>query len=179
MPPSSFKPLSDWVEQQVLDKYLYDHGHEDAGKIVCKDALIGGERPTGGALLRADGRYAVSRGPVELGMGVGFGLFGLGEDDPKNIGLLGGPSLQATFGPEAWPAKIGLSLAFDFGRIPVCNDWGLCLRWQGFFPAACVVGRGGPEIGPAFVAGACSRRVSTDAWSGFSRELFAGGRFRW
>lgn len=37
LPPDDYNPLRLWVFEHVVDKYLFDHGHEDAGDLTCFD----------------------------------------------------------------------------------------------------------------------------------------------
>ncbi|WP_437675419.1 hypothetical protein [Sorangium sp. So ce131] len=138
-----------------------------------------GSRATGGLLpsIAALHRWPV-REAVDIGLGADVGLFGLGGD-ARWLGVLGGPTAAARVMPFRVPLSFELSARLDFGRIPVCNAWGLCLRYLGFFPAV--------EAGTAYlssqhaaVVATCGVRfIKTLAWSGASVEPTVAGRIFW
>jgi hypothetical protein len=136
-------------------------------------------RATGGIMPSLTGFHLWSlREAVDIGIGADVGLLGLGGI-AHWIGVLGGPTATARVMPFSEPFTFDLTLRLDFGRIPVCNEWGLCLRYVGFFPAA--------EAGVAYrptqhleTAATCGVRViQTLAWSGVSVEPAAAGRIFW
>ncbi|WP_437801145.1 hypothetical protein [Sorangium sp. So ce693] len=136
-------------------------------------------RATGGIMPSVTGlhRWPV-REAVDVGIGAGVGLFGLGGD-ARWLGVLGGPATAARIVPFRIPLSFELATRLDFGRIPVCNTWGLCSRYHGFFPAV--------EAGASYrstehmaVAATCGVRfVQKLAWSGVSVEPAVAGRFSW
>ncbi|WP_434042791.1 MULTISPECIES: hypothetical protein [Sorangium] len=136
-------------------------------------------RATGGIMPSVTGmRRWPLRDAVDIGLGADAGLFGLGGD-ARWLGILGGPAASARVMPFRAPVSLELTAWLDFGRIPVCNAWGLCLRYLGFFPAA--------ELGAAYlstqhvaVVATCGVRfIRTLAWSGVSVEPAAAGRIFW
>ncbi|WP_437926508.1 hypothetical protein WMF37_47135 [Sorangium sp. So ce291] len=136
-------------------------------------------RATGGIMPSVTGlrRWPV-REAVDIGVGADVGLFSLGGGTHW-LGVLGGPAAAARVLPFRVPLSFELTARVDFGRVPVCNTWGLCLRYVGFFPAA--------ELGVAYqstphvaVVATCGvRAIRTFAWSGVSVEPAAAGRIFW
>ncbi|WP_437764699.1 hypothetical protein WMF27_33940 [Sorangium sp. So ce281] len=136
-------------------------------------------RATGGIMPSVTGlrRWPV-RNAVDIGIGADVGLFGLGGD-ARWLGLLTGPTAAVRGRPFRAPVSFELAARLDFGRIPVCNAWGLCLRYLGFFPAM--------EAGAAYlstqhvaIVATCGVRfIRTLAWSGVSVEPAAAGRIFW
>lgn len=134
---------------------------------------------TGGIMPSVTGlrRWPV-RDAVDVGIGADVGLFGLGGD-ARWLGVLGGPAAAVRVMPFRAPLSFELAARLDFGRIPVCNAWGLCLRYLGLFPAV--------EAGAAYlstqhvaVVATCGVRfIRTLAWSGVSVEPAAAGRIFW
>ncbi|WP_437753728.1 hypothetical protein [Sorangium sp. So ce1389] len=136
-------------------------------------------RATGGIMPSVTGMHRWPlRDAVDIGIGADVGLFGLGGG-ARWLGLLGGPTASARVMPFRVPLSFELTARLDVGRIPVCNAWGLCLRYLGFFPAA--------ELGAAYlstqhvaVVATCGVRfIRTLAWSGVSVEPAAAGRISW
>lgn len=136
-------------------------------------------RATGGIMPSLTGLHLWSLSEAtDLGIGADIGLFGLGGV-AHWIGVLGGPMATARVMPLRAPLTLELSVRFDFGRIPVCNRWGLCLRYLGFFPDvdAGVAYKLTPRFGAAVTCGV--RVIQTVAWSGVSVEPAAAGRIFW
>jgi hypothetical protein len=136
-------------------------------------------RATGGIMPSLTGWYTWPiREAIDLGLGADLGVFGLGGT-AHWIGVLGGPTAAARFMPFSIPLSFELSARLDIGRIPVCNAWGLCLRYVGFFPAA--------EAGAAYqwtprvaATATCGVRIlQTLAWSGATVEPAVAGRVFW
>jgi hypothetical protein len=136
-------------------------------------------RATGGIMPSLTGWRIWSVGEaVDIGVGADAGLFGLGGV-AHWIGVLGGPATTARVMAFSMPLTFELSARLDFGRIPICNAGGLCLRYLGFFPAA--------EAGVAYrstqnieaVATCGVRVIQTLAWSGVSVEPAVAGRIFW
>jgi hypothetical protein len=136
-------------------------------------------RATGGIMPSLTGLHLWPLGEaVVIGIGADVGLFGLGGV-ARWIGVLGGPTATGRFMPFSMPLSFELSVRLDFGRIPVCNAWGLCLRSLGFFPAieAGVAYRFTQHVAAAATCGV--RIIQTLAWSGASVEPAAAGRVFW
>ncbi|AGP40213.1 hypothetical protein SCE1572_40345 [Sorangium cellulosum So0157-2] len=143
--------------------------------------VLGGRatRATGGIMPSITGlrRWPI-REAVDIGIGADVGLFGLGGD-ARWLGVLGGPAAAIRAMPFRAPLSLELTTRLDFGRIPVCNAWGLCLRYLGLFPAV--------EAGAAYlstqhvaIVATCGVRfINTLAWSGVSVEPAAAGRIFW
>lgn len=123
-------------------------------------------------------RFWPIREAIDIGVGADIGAFGLGGSG-RWIGVLGGPASIARFRPLRAPLSFELAARLDFGRIPVCNDWGLCARYLGFFPA---VEAAAAYAWPQHLAIAvhCGvRAVKTLAWSGAAVEPALAGRLFW
>jgi hypothetical protein len=136
-------------------------------------------RATGGIMPSVTGLHLWSlRETVDIGIGADVGLFGLGGG-AHWIGVLGGPTATARIMPFRIPLTLELSAQLDFGRIPVCNAWGLCLRHLGFFPAAeaGVAYESTPHV--AAVAACSVRFIQTIAWTGVSVEPSVSARIFW
>lgn len=118
------------------------------------------------------------REAVNIGVGADIGLFGLGGK-ARWLGVLGGPTAAARIMPFRMPWTFELSARLDFGRIPVCNTRGLCLRYLGFFPAVETGAAYQPAEHVALVASCGLRIIRTLAWSGASVEPAAAGRIVW
>jgi hypothetical protein len=115
---------------------------------------------------------------IDLGLGADLGVFGLGGG-AHWIGVLGGPAAAAGITPFNMPLTFELSARLDFGRIPVCNAWGLCFRYLGFFPAA-EVGMNYRSTQHLAAAATCGVRIiQTLAWSGVTVEPAVAGRIFW
>ncbi|WP_437777171.1 hypothetical protein [Sorangium sp. So ce1097] len=138
-----------------------------------------GARATGGIMPSVTGMRRWPLGDaVDIGLGADVGLFGLGGD-ARWLGFLGGPAASTRVTPFRVPVSLDLTARLDFGRIPVCNAWGLCLRYLGFFPA---VEGGAAYLSTqhvAIVATCGVRFIRTLAWSGVSVEPAAAGRISW
>ncbi|MDI3284645.1 hypothetical protein [Polyangium sp. 15x6] len=135
------------------------------------------QRSTGGLMPSLSARRTFAlRENVSLGLGANLGAFGLFRDAAW-MGILGGPLLSASLQPSRAPLSFELAAHLDFGRVPVCNAWGLCSRYLGFFPAI--------HLGIAYtlakhlaLVAACGVRVlRTLAWTGASVEPAVSGRF--
>lgn len=90
-------------------------------------------RATGGLMPSLTARHTWPLGKASLALGGDIGLFGLGGD-ASWMGILGGPIIGIGARPFSVSISLELSAHLDFGRIPVCNLWGLCLRFLGAFP---------------------------------------------
>ena len=133
-------------------------------------------RSTGGLMPSLTARRAFPlRENLSLGLGAHLGAFGLFRDAAW-IGVLGGPLLSASVKPSRAPLSFELAAHLDAGRVPLCNPWGLCARYLGFFPAL--------HLGLAYtlakhlalVAACGARFLRTLAWTGFSVEPAISGR---
>jgi hypothetical protein len=142
-------------------------------------AVFGSQRPTGGIMLSLEARHVMPISEVfSLGIGADFGFFGF-ADTAHWIGFLGGATASIRAKPFDNGLLVGLGVAADFGRIPVCTDWGLCLRYIGFFPAVnpSVAYSTESHVGIGF---ACPiRYISTLAWTGAGVEPQAFARVFW
>jgi hypothetical protein len=141
--------------------------------------VLGGERATGGLMPLAAARHTWLLSDVgDVAVGAEFGAFGFGSET-RWIGILGGPTVSGSARPWSGPVAVSLAFAASVGRIPVCNDWGLCLRYVGLFPSA--------NLSVAYytnrvlaIGASCSvRYVDTLAWTGASWEPSVIGRFWW
>jgi hypothetical protein len=141
--------------------------------------VLGDARTTGGFMPQVAGRRAFAIAPwADVSVGAEVGVFGLG-DEARWIGILGGPTVGASVRPASGPVALGLTVGGDFGRLPVCNAWGLCVRYVGFFPAFSAGAT--YYASKAFAAGASlsARPVITLAWQGASWEPSAHVRAFW
>lgn len=143
--------------------------------------VLGAEavRATGGLMPSVTAFHLWSlRETVDIGIGADVGLFGLGGV-ARWIGVLGGPMATARVMPFRIPLTFELSARLDFGRIPVCKAWGLCLRYVGFLPAAeaGVAYESTPHV--AAVAACGVRFLQTIAWTGVSVEPSVSARIFW
>ncbi len=140
--------------------------------------VLGGERETGGFMpvLAAQKSFEVAK-DLRLGIGGDVGLFGLGGA-PRWIGFLAGPTGSISY-QASKAIGLGARLSSGLGRIPVCNDWGLCLRYWGLFPSFAATGTYTPRDNISFELSMAGRYVNTLAWSGASWEPSLGARFSW
>lgn len=137
--------------------------------------VLGGHRPTGGIMPTLEARYVGALSEVaSWTVGVDLGVFGL-SDASHWIGVLGGPTVGVR---GQWRNGLGLGLAFnaDFGRLPVCNDWDLCLRYIGFFPALVPSVTYATESHISFGIACPLRYVNTLGWEGIAFEPAVLGR---
>lgn len=117
---------------------------------------------------------------VQLGVGVRVGAFGF-ADETRWLGWLGGLAVEAEIRPaRSAPAlSIPIAVRLEGGRVPVCNSWGLCLRFVGLYPAL--------ETGLSYRLGGtaavstviAARYVRTLAWEGVSVEPALGAQLSW
>lgn len=140
--------------------------------------VIGGGRETGGLMPSLSARHLWAPSEkVDLTLGARLGLFGLGGGS-RWIGVLGGPTASAGWHPSpAW--TLGAGVDFDVGRIPVCNAWGLCMRYVGLFPAAEIGGAYAVAAHAEITAALTVRVISTWAVTAPTFEPAAGGRVFW
>lgn len=135
------------------------------------------ERLTGGVMPNLSVRHSWAAGGFDLAVGGELGAFGF-ADETRWIGVLGGVTAGASWRPADW-FSAEVTARIDGGRIPVCNAWGLCLRYVGLFPAADVaVGFWASKVIAGGVA-VTGRYVDTLAWTGVGWEPAAFGRFYW
>lgn len=135
-------------------------------------------RATGGLMPSLTAWYIWPVRAVNIGLGADFGVFGLGGG-AHWMGVLGGPTVGVRAHPRSVPLSFELSARLDFGRIPVCNNWGLCLRYVGFFPAGEAGVAYSPTTKVAAVAACGVRFIQTIAWTGVSVEPAASARIFW
>jgi hypothetical protein len=141
--------------------------------------VLGGKRTTGGFAPTLAGRHEWQLGElVRLQLGLSASVFGF-SDDSRNIGFFVGPTVGIGVDPKKWGLTGAATIAGDYGRAPVCNDWGLCLRYWGLWPKGTVAVAYAPSESLAVVAGLSARFVDTLGWSGFSWEPAVGGRVQW
>lgn len=150
----------------------------EAGATAAVVVLGPAERQTGGVMPGLSVRHVWSAGDhAELGLGAQVGAFGFG-DETRWIGVLGG-----LHGSAAWRPIRGLSLSGEFdadvGRIPICNPWGLCLRFIGLFPSfnGGVTWHHGDRFALRATAGV--RVVEALAWSGIAGQGGVSGVVSW
>jgi hypothetical protein len=143
--------------------------------------VIGGAVTTGGIMPQFAARHTWPiSGWFDIHAGAQIGAFGF-ADEGRWLGILGGIQVGAYTRPTKIPLRFGLTFVADGGRIPVCNDWGLCIRFNGFYPAGVVEATiyEIPWKVTAMSASLSARRVNSLAWSGWSFEPTLGGRFYW
>lgn len=144
---------------------------------VAPHVVIGDRYTTGGVFPQAFVRGAWSPYPwLDLHAGAGFGVLGP-ERELRDVGFLGGPEVGARARPWAGPVAVGLSVAFDIGRMPVCNEWGLCPRFVGIYPATTLSVGYETAQRLAFGGTLTMRHIETLAWTGQSWEPAVVGRF--
>lgn len=130
--------------------------------------VLGGNPTTGG--IAPSGRWQRCWSPstvIDLGLGVEASAFGFGGGS-RWIGFVGGLVGSASF--RFGGAGIEFQAAADAGRIPVCNAWGLCLRYWGVFPRTALV--------VTYAVGGITRLgvslsgqyVNTLGWTGWSAQ---------
>lgn len=139
---------------------------------------IGGERPTGGLTITGSVRRSWRTGDgstVDAGVsGEAFGFAG----GTRWMGVLAGPVVGATWKLPVDDLNAGLSASLDFGRVPACTDWGLCLRYWGLVPGASArITYGGQFV--RVTAEARIKWIDTSAWEGPSVGLIGGGVVNW
>lgn len=140
--------------------------------------VLGDQRETGGFMPTLSGLRSreLSR-RWSVAAGAELGVFGF-SDEARWIGVLAGPVGRVSLRPTRWPVVFGLGLHGSVGRIPVCNNWGLCLRFIGVYPAGDLslrVESKGVHAGGALAV----RYVSTLAWTGASVEPSGYVGARW
>jgi hypothetical protein len=139
--------------------------------------VMGGARSTGGLTLGAGMRYLRpfgERGPWGWYAGAAADAVGVG-DSWYWLGLLAGPEAGVWRNADTWRLSAGLSL--PMGQIPTCNDWNLCVRHWGLFPAgAARVTYGGDSGRVGLEAGA--QYVNTLSWTGAAWQVRIVGSYR-
>ncbi len=138
-------------------------------------AVYGSNHPTGGIMPTLEGRHLWKiNDTLSWHLGAGIGAFGL-SDNAHWIGVIGGPTIGAR---AQWKNGLGLGLSFaaDFGRIPICNAWDLCLRYVGFYPALVPSITYATESHVSFGFACPVRYVNTLGWEGVAVEPAAIGR---
>lgn len=155
---------------------------DDEGKGLEVDArlsiaVLGWDRPTGGPMPAVEVRKAWALDGVwKVAVGAQVGLFGLG-DDPHWVGVMGGPTVAVRAAPWHNGLELGLGMSADFGRLPVCNSWGLCLRYVGFFPGVAASIAYNTQAHSSFGVTVAVHDVDTLAWHGAMTVIGAFGRF--
>ena len=90
-----------------------------------------GARPTGGLMPTAEFSYWRLGESASVAVG---GSVGVLVDQPRWLGVLGG--VAASLRGRPWSVvELSATAHIDGGRIPICNAWGLCLQYSGFYPA--------------------------------------------
>lgn len=140
--------------------------------------FMGGERSTGGLSVVLGARHAWrinERVSWHVGLtGEAFGFAG----GSHWMGLFAGPSVGVLGQTPIEGLRVGLSATVPYGRIPACNDWGLCMRFWGIFPGGSLrAAYGGATVGA--IADLDVRLVDTLVWTGPSVGIRAGGAVWW
>lgn len=141
-------------------------------------AIMGGKRPTGGLMPTAEVLHVWTVGTARISAGGELGVFGFG-DEARWIGVLGGGVVAASGRPWTVPIEIRGAVHLDFGRIPTCTNWGLCLQYVGFLPAASATLAYQPSERVSLGAFCAARRVVTLGWSGLGVEPAITGAVSW
>jgi hypothetical protein len=138
------------------------------------NVFMGGERPTGGLSVALGGRREWPLGErFALHAGVAGEIFGF-AGGMHWAGLLAVPSAGATWTTPVDGLRVGASVEVPYGRIPTCNDWGLCIRYWGLVPGVAVrVSYASKAVGA--LTDVSVRYVDTLGWSGVAIAGTAGG----
>jgi hypothetical protein len=138
--------------------------------------VIGAHRATGGAMPQVFVQHwwSLIDKTLFVAAGADLGVFGFGADSHW-IGVLGGPTVAVALAPWDKPVAIGLKFAMDFGRIPVCNAWDLCLRYVGAFPTGEFRLVWFPSENTGFGVNIAGEYVNTVAWEGVGIRTGATG----
>ncbi|XXX73859.1 hypothetical protein WMF30_40055 [Sorangium sp. So ce134] len=146
-------------------------------EVGATHVMLGDRHPTGGwTPTIAVRRWWTASEGARISAGVGAAAFDFSST--HWLGVLVGPEVGGDYRlSESWSA--GGAFAVDGGRVSVCNDWHLCLRWWVLAPraAAGVTYTAAQHV--STTAGLGARYVSTLAWSGVSWEPTIGVRFDW
>lgn len=140
--------------------------------------FMGGERPTGGLAVVLGARHAWrinDRASWHAGLiGETFGFAG----GSRWMGILAGPSVGVIGLTPVDGLRVGLSAHVPYGRVPACNDWGLCMRFWGLFPGGSLrVAYGGATVGA--IADLDVRYVDTLVWTGAGVGFRGGAVVSW
>lgn len=131
-----------------------------AGVIVLGPASA----PTGGLMpeLRLE-RVLVSRDAVRASLAASAGGFVSGGV----LGVIAGvaPTVEAS---PARSIRLSVSAGVDFGSVPVCNPWALCLSYLGIFPQAALGASYALDDRWSVQALVRARYVTTFGWEGAS-----------
>jgi hypothetical protein len=140
-------------------------------------AMLGDQHPTGGwTPTLAARRWGATSERARVFIGIDAAAFGFAS--LHWLGFLAGPELGGDYRlSENWRA--GGAIALDAGRIPVCTNWHLCMRYWGFFPRTQIGAAYEASSIVAIVAGVGVRYISTLAWTGASVEPAVSARFGW
>lgn len=141
--------------------------------------ILGTKNPTGGFTPSASALYMFPVGEgVHLGLGADVGVFGFGGAS-RWIGVLAGPTARLGLKAGNAPLAFSLTLAADFGRVPVCTPWKdpICPRFVGLFPSAALavmyVNDGGLAVGGSFTARIINTAIGVTA--SFEPAIVVGG----
>ncbi|WP_434042217.1 MULTISPECIES: hypothetical protein [Sorangium] len=139
--------------------------------------VLGDLHPTGGWTPTASARrWWPASERARVSAGVSLAMFDFSS--LHWLGMLAGPEAGLDYRlSESWSAD--LALAVDFGRVPICNNWDLCVRFWGFFPRARVGLTYEASPGVSTSLGLGVRYVNSMAWEGLSWEPVASARFGW
>jgi hypothetical protein len=137
------------------------------------------ERLTGGLAVGAHGARSWRLGEnTAFQYGVFGTAIGVGGEGHW-LGVLAGPMVDVERRVVAG-LKVGIAADAPYGRLSVCNDWGVPMRyWTKFFGAfpggSLRVSYGSESTSVAL--GVRARYVSTLSWTGWSWEPTAAARF--
>ncbi|XXX79199.1 hypothetical protein WMF30_10535 [Sorangium sp. So ce134] len=139
---------------------------------------IGGERPTGGLTITGGARRAWRLGDgATFDAGVSGEAFGFAGSS-RWMGVLVGPVVGATWRLPVEGLTGGIAASLDYGRVPACTDWGLCLRYRGVVPGAAGRLAYGNQVA-RLTAEVRVKWIDTSAWEGPSVGLLGGGVVSW
>ncbi|HTN91952.1 MAG TPA: hypothetical protein VL242_50130 [Sorangium sp.] len=126
-------------------------------KLRVTHVVLGDRHPTGGwAPMAAARRWRSASDRARVSAGVSLAMFDFSS--LHWLGVLAGP--EGGFDhriSEGWSAGGGLAL--DAGRVPICSNWDLCVRFWGFL-------RGRAPASPTRRRQGCRRVWAWGAWPG-------------
>lgn len=139
---------------------------------------LGGQRPTGGLSIDVAGRRSWpinERSTLDIGLQAQtFGFAG----GAHWMGMLGGPQAGVTWTTPLEGLTAGVSASVVYGRLPMCTDWGLCIRYWGIFPGGSLrFAFGNATV--AVISELTARYVTTLSWTGAGIGFVGGGAVNW